>query len=149
MNVRLGNRARHKFGRVAVPSGGMRMPVSSALRTIEKGYVEDYLSDLELLAVARDEIIRSLNKRTSEFHHISNKLLRRTLEADPRHIRLPELRQATAWTVEALGYDLIDESVSAVALAGRTQAAREALGFLNGRQMTRCHASLRRFWLDA
>jgi hypothetical protein len=84
---------------------------------------------------------------TDSFRHVSNALLRRTLEASPRQVRIAELRQAMTLTVESLGYDVINDSVPSSALLARTVAAREAMEALHKHQRARCLQALQKFWL--
>ena len=84
---------------------------------------------------------------TDSFRHVSNSILRRTLEAPTRRVKTGELRQALTMTVESLGYDVINDQVSSSVLLSRTVAAREAMEALHKHQRARCHAALRKFWL--
>jgi hypothetical protein len=72
-----------------------------------------------------------------DFRHVVNNLLFRPLESNPRNICQPELRQAVAWTVEALGHDVINKSIPAGAPEARIKTARDATGFLSVRIPTK------------
>jgi hypothetical protein len=81
------------------------------------------------------------------FAHVANTILRRTLEASPRQIRIAELQQALTMTVESLGYDVINDEVSSSVLLARTVAAREAMDALHRNRRLQCLTALRKFWL--
>ena len=102
---------------------------------------------LRTRAASGGETTPCLPKTPSAFQHVANRLLRRTLESDPRHIRLAELRHAVNLTVEALGFDVLDETLPPEALDARVEAAREAVRYLGSRQVTKCHRALRKYWL--
>ena len=80
------------------------------------------------------------------FAHVSNLMLRRVLQAEPRHVPASDMRQAFSWTLDALGRDVINDDVPADALVQRIAAAREAGQAMARKRHALCHRALRRFW---
>jgi hypothetical protein len=80
------------------------------------------------------------------FGHVANVMLRSVLQADPRHVRPAAMRQAVSWTLDALGRDVINDAVPALALSERIEAARKADRSAARHRPDLCHRALRRFW---
>jgi hypothetical protein len=84
----------------------------------------------------------------TDFHHISNLLLRRILESRPERLRMPDIEQAVGWSLDALGRDAIRDDVPASAFEARREAAREAVEAIRGNHKKRAHAALHKFWMS-
>jgi hypothetical protein len=82
----------------------------------------------------------------SDFSHVTNKLLQRVLQSDPKHVKPGEMRQALGWTLDALGRDVIDDQIPPAALEQRVQEARAANTAITKGQRGVCHRALRKFW---
>src|SRR5438067_194393 len=89
---------------------------------------------------------KSQEVHPNDFPHVTDVMLRDVLQANPRHVKPPVMRQALEWTLDALGRDVINEEVPPTALEERIHAARTAKKALTRGQRTQCHGALRRFW---
>jgi hypothetical protein len=96
---------------------------------------------------AANDIIRAHDTSPgSSFAHISNLILRRVLQAEPRQVPAADMREALSWTLDALGRDAINDDVPARALDQRIEAAFEAEQAMAQERAALCHRALRRFW---
>jgi hypothetical protein len=84
----------------------------------------------------------------SDFYHVSNLLLRRILETRPERLRMPDIEQAVAWSLDALGRDAIRDDVPASAFEARREAARKATKLMRERRKAQAHRALVKFWLS-
>jgi hypothetical protein len=84
----------------------------------------------------------------TDFHHISNLLLRRILESRPARLRMPDIEQAVGWSLDALGRDAIRDDIPASAFEARREAAREAVEAIGSNHKKRAHSALHKFWMS-
>jgi hypothetical protein len=82
----------------------------------------------------------------NDFSHVTNKMLQRVLQSDPKHLKPGEMRQALGWTLDALGRDVVDEQIPPAALEQRIREARAANAAITKGQRVVCYRALRKFW---
>jgi len=85
---------------------------------------------------------------TTAFRHVANRMLASMLEAEPRHVSPPDLGLVLGWTLDALGRDVIDESVPPEAIAARIEATRAADAAIKRCRWKQAHAAMQRFWMS-
>jgi hypothetical protein len=83
-----------------------------------------------------------------DFHHVRDRLLRRTLAAAPETFSEPDLRAALSKTVNAVAHDIRDPDLPGPELARRIDAVEVACEEMKRGSMPGCHAALRRVWSD-
>jgi hypothetical protein len=83
----------------------------------------------------------------SDFHHVSKAVLRTTLNMHPREVTMQKLRTAFRLTAEALGRDVIDDTVPQEALDYRLEMARQAHDAIASGQRAKALAALQLFWI--
>ena len=83
----------------------------------------------------------------SDFHHVSNALLRRILETPARQLKPSDVQQALGWSLDALGRDAVRDDVPVSAFEARRTALREAVHEAQRGRKARAHAALVKFWL--
>jgi hypothetical protein len=85
----------------------------------------------------------------SKFKHVSDRMLRRVLEAKPEDLALENLViYGITPSIRALGYDAIRDDIPAHAFEARREAAREAVEAIRSNHKTLAHAALQKFWLN-